>query len=279
LNMQIVQVLSTGLSSSQYEFNFSNAGFSSASDVGTAIPHSQYRQCFIGGPANTLTNVGSEEDVWSAGNWLTALSTRQTSGQNGLAMQLSTNSTFTNQGTTNLNGTTNINGSLVFSGSQFGVPNGTTAAPGLYFDTHLNAGLGAVNQFRIFTILNGNEVEEKNATTNVETVTSANGFGWANHTGNDFTNPDTAIWSPSANVVNVGTGSANNATGTLSFALWKPGIIYSAAGTALPTCNAGAKGTMAIVSDATTPTYNATYTSGGAVAVPVFCNGTSWTTH
>src|SRR5881394_1459545 len=54
---------------------------------------------------------------------------------------------------------------------------------------------------------------------------------------------------------------------------------YSVAGTPLPTCNAGAKGTFAWVSDATTPTYLATYAGSGAVVAPVFCNGTSWVTY
>jgi hypothetical protein len=51
---------------------------------------------------------------------------------------------------------------------------------------------------------------------------------------------------------------------------------YSAAGTPLPTCNAGAEGTRAAVSDATAPTYLATYVSGGAVHAPVYCDGTNW---
>jgi len=55
--------------------------------------------------------------------------------------------------------------------------------------------------------------------------------------------------------------------------------IYSAAGTALPTCNAAAKGKDGVVSDATSPTYLGTYTSGGATIAPVFCNGTNWVTH
>jgi len=54
--------------------------------------------------------------------------------------------------------------------------------------------------------------------------------------------------------------------------------IYSAAGTALPTCNAPNKGITALVSDATAPTYLATYTSGGAVFAFVLCNGTNWVT-
>lgn len=60
---------------------------------------------------------------------------------------------------------------------------------------------------------------------------------------------------------------------------WQSLVFYSAAGTALPTCNAGAKGTHAEVSDATTPTYLGTYTSGGAVYSPVACNGTNWVTY
>jgi hypothetical protein len=56
-------------------------------------------------------------------------------------------------------------------------------------------------------------------------------------------------------------------------------FLYSAAGTPLPTCNAGSKGQALTVSDATAPTYNGTYTSGGAIVAPVVCNGTNWLTH
>jgi hypothetical protein len=62
-----------------------------------------------------------------------------------------------------------------------------------------------------------------------------------------------------------------------------PGIIYSAAGTPLPTCAVGIKGERAVVSDATTPTYMGAYTSGGAITAEVICsfNGTtySWLAH
>lgn len=54
--------------------------------------------------------------------------------------------------------------------------------------------------------------------------------------------------------------------------------VYSAAGTALPTCNGGAEGSRAAVSDATLPTFLAAYTSGGAVHASVYCDGTSWKT-
>ena len=47
----------------------------------------------------------------------------------------------------------------------------------------------------------------------------------------------------------------------------------------LPTCAAANSGTLAAVSDATTPAYNATLTGGGAVLIPVLCNGSAWTAH
>ena len=58
-----------------------------------------------------------------------------------------------------------------------------------------------------------------------------------------------------------------------------PNLLYSAAGTPLWTCAAASKGAQAVVSDAATPTYNATYASGGAVTVPVICDGANWKTH
>jgi hypothetical protein len=47
----------------------------------------------------------------------------------------------------------------------------------------------------------------------------------------------------------------------------------------LPTCNAGARGTSAVVTDANAPTYNATVTGGSSTVIPVFCNGVNWTAH
>jgi hypothetical protein len=55
-------------------------------------------------------------------------------------------------------------------------------------------------------------------------------------------------------------------------------VIKSAAGTVLPTCNTALKGARNVVSDATAPTYLGTYTSGGTVVAPVFCNGSNWVT-
>jgi hypothetical protein len=47
----------------------------------------------------------------------------------------------------------------------------------------------------------------------------------------------------------------------------------------LPTCNSNMENAMAVVSDATAPTYNGVLTGAGSVIVPVFCDGTAWTSH
>ncbi len=47
----------------------------------------------------------------------------------------------------------------------------------------------------------------------------------------------------------------------------------------LPACNATLANQALAVSDATSPTYNGTLTGGGAVSVPVFCNGSAWVSH
>ena len=47
----------------------------------------------------------------------------------------------------------------------------------------------------------------------------------------------------------------------------------------LPTCNAAHKGFLALVSDATAPTYNGALTGGGAVQALVLCSGAAWLTH
>jgi hypothetical protein len=54
---------------------------------------------------------------------------------------------------------------------------------------------------------------------------------------------------------------------------------FSASAVPLPRCGTALLGQSAIVSDASAPTYNGPYTGGGSVQVPVYCNGTSWTTH
>jgi hypothetical protein len=73
-------------------------------------------------------------------------------------------------------------------------------------------------------------------------------------------------------IINLNSGLAP--AGLLSY-----GTFYSAAGTPLPACNSSEKGVAAVVLDATTPTFLAAYTSGGAVFAPVICTGSTWVTY
>jgi len=70
-----------------------------------------------------------------------------------------------------------------------------------------------------------------------------------------------------------------------AFALWSqnavvrlgqsPKVTAVAIGS-LPTCNGGSEGTFAAVTDALLPVALAVVSAGGAVHVPVYCNGTAW---
>ena len=71
--------------------------------------------------------------------------------------------------------------------------------------------------------------------------------------------------------------ATSDGSGNLTFANLAKLKNYTVA--ALPTCNAGNKYALAAVSDANAPTYNATVAGGGAVAIPVMCDGTNWTAH
>lgn len=72
------------------------------------------------------------------------------------------------------------------------------------------------------------------------------------------------------NLVIAGGGSVNT-----QFVQFSPSQNVSA----LPTCNAGNAGKMALVGNALSPTYNATLTGGGAVMALALCNGVNWTAH
>jgi hypothetical protein len=83
-------------------------------------------------------------------------------------------------------------------------------------------------------------------------------------------------WTTTSNTLTIGTQKGG--TGTARPMMMAPAQQFAAAGPALPACAAGLKGYFTVVSDATAPTYNATYASGGAVVAIVVCNGTNWVT-
>lgn len=127
----------------------------------------------------------------------------------------------------------------------------------------LPAGATTAGQFDLASAING------------MTLGAGRGYQWTSGT---FApgNVDTSLWRLSAGVIEVGTSSSAGSGGALKAANYQAGIVYSAAGTALPSCVAGLNGTLAFVSDSTVSAYGTTYTSGGANNEPVFCNGTNW---
>ena len=96
--------------------------------------------------------------------------------------------------------------------------------------------------------------------------------------------PDSALLHPAINLgstlMTLG-GTYTNISGlTLTAPVLSLPNLVSYTVSTLPTCNSTTnKYAMAVVTDATSPTYNGALTGGGAVVVPVFCNGTAWTSH
>jgi hypothetical protein len=91
--------------------------------------------------------------------------------------------------------------------------------------------------------------------------------------------------SPSGDLIQVKAGTSSTIVGHTDFAgnvyvpSINPQVLYSVAGTALPTCASGTNGRTAIVSDGTSPTFGGTYGSGGGtVTWPVVCsfNGSTY---
>jgi hypothetical protein len=79
---------------------------------------------------------------------------------------------------------------------------------------------------------------------------------------------------------NTGTGNVVHTTSpTIATATLTTPKLSSSTVAALPTCNAGAEGTISYVTDANAPTYNATLTGGGAVKTLAVCDGSNWTAH
>lgn len=72
------------------------------------------------------------------------------------------------------------------------------------------------------------------------------------------------------------TNQANAFTAVQALNAGSTGGNFSAAGTPVPTCNAGAKGVRIVAIDATATTYRSTYASGGANVTPLICDGANW---
>lgn len=88
-----------------------------------------------------------------------------------------------------------------------------------------------------------------------------------------------SVYTQAAGVVSIsidgGTGSVK--TGALSATRPVQLAAYTVAG--LPACNAALRDGMAVVTDATSPTYRGALIGGGSARTPVYCDGSTWTAH
>lgn len=103
--------------------------------------------------------------------------------------------------------------------------------------------------------------------------------------GNTLIGGTTSINVSNNSATNIGTGTTTSDV-TLGgggsgqeIVFGSPQILKNYTVATLPTCNAGLTYAWAAVSDATVPTYNGSLVGGGAVKVPVFCDGSAWTSH
>lgn len=92
-----------------------------------------------------------------------------------------------------------------------------------------------------------------------------------------------AVWSaPGGSIGNVSSSSFRTGSNTITNASginsnsFVPTILYSAAGTPVPTCNSSTHGTILVVQDQSALTFHANYDHAGSSITPVFCNGTNW---
>lgn len=86
--------------------------------------------------------------------------------------------------------------------------------------------------------------------------------------------PTLSVNGPNANI---NTTLSAKGSGTVTIA--SPLQLATSTVETLPSCGMTIKGSMMYVTDALSPTYNGAIKAGGAVSVPVFCNGSNWTAH
>lgn len=145
--------------------------------------------------------------------------------------------------------------------------NSTTPTYDSVFTACVNPGLHSISATTFNGALSGNATSATLASTLTSTSSTTNAqFPPLLGNGTSVIYDASVLINPSTHDV-----SATTHTGA--------GMLTQTTVAGLPTCNAGNKGRWQGVTDANGPTYNATVAGGGAVAIPVYCNGTNWTAH
>jgi hypothetical protein len=187
----------------------------------------------------------------------------------------------------------NINGVAQFpiavlsgDGSATGSSSPATIWNLIQHSTGGNLSMGVYNDFGspvpYFNVDGTNALWFAASNSNWMTLNPSTSLGWAG-TGSVGASPSVSLSYVAAGIVGVGNGTVGDTSKAMQVASILPGILYSAAGTALPTCASGIQGDDATVKDATSPTYMGAYTSGGPITAKVICSydGSSyaWKTH
>ena len=147
-----------------------------------------------------------------------------------------------------------------FSAANIFTANGAASTPGLTVSGAPYTGGTATTNFPQFYINSGAAVSTFSTAGTMFGVNAPSGF--TGHLLNFFVNGNSTRFRVdyAGDLFASGTGTFSS---TVTAPALLPGTLYSAAGTPLPTCASGIKGQMAVVSDATSPTYMGAYASGG----------------
>lgn len=153
-----------------------------------------------------------------------------------------------------------VGGAIALQGKNSG---GSQVSYGGVHSYAFNGGVGAEAGHIVLQTMNGGTLSDKFWFTNNNRLV----FG-------ALTNANVAL-KPSATLLQIRNGD-DTGYGTFEAASVR---IIPISVSALPTCNAGAEGTIVPVTDANSATFNAAVAGGGANRVLAYCNGTGWTVH
>jgi hypothetical protein len=161
------------------------------------------------------------------------------------------------------------------------IPTSGSCSGGYQFGTSSPSEISTDAATNFFFCINGNQVLQLYGAGHEAILQPSGSFTWfASGTSGSR---DTGVTRVSAGVVGISTSDSTGSGGAIKLANVQAGVLYSAAGTALPSCASGIQGEQAVVSDATSPTYMGTYTPSGGITSAVICsyNGStySWLTH
>lgn len=220
---------------------------------------------FTGGSATTtkpqhlIEPTGATSTAWSTNG--TGLGVNAPSGFTGNVVDFQSNgaSKFSVTSTGNIHGA----GGNVYIADSMSVSGGGLTVSGGNIETGGASILGFTSSSRIWAPSNNNLRVSNNAGTDFSLLM----FGGTTSSFPALKRSTTSLQARLADDSSYAAFAANTV---------QSATVYTVA--TLPTCNGGAEGTRAAVSDLLTPTFLGAAVGGGAVHGGVYCNGTTWVT-